>query len=177
MVKVVKKISIQLLKRLRGISLVVFDFEGVFTNGLVMISQNGTESIICNRRDSWGLHEIKRLGIKIVVINEEPGLAVEKRCQKLKLECKLGFTKDKLTMFKEILAREQIKPKYALYMGDDLVDLPCLKYAGSAITVADGAPECKKRADYITSKSGGQGAIRELCELILKARGSTIIKS
>jgi YrbI family 3-deoxy-D-manno-octulosonate 8-phosphate phosphatase len=110
---------------------------------------------------------MKRLGIKMVVINKGLDPAVGKRCQKLKLEYRYDATKDKLSILKDVLAREQIKPESVLYIGDDMIDLPCLEYAGLAVTVADGAPECKKSADYITAKNGGQGAVRELCELIV----------
>ncbi|OGN05673.1 MAG: hypothetical protein A2831_00635 [Candidatus Yanofskybacteria bacterium RIFCSPHIGHO2_01_FULL_44_17] len=166
-----QKLSFKVSEKLKYIRLIAFDFDGVFTNGLFMLSQDGTESIICNRRDSWGLNEMKRLGIKMVVINKGLDPAVSKRCQKLKLEYKYDATKDKLSILKDVLVREQVKPESVLYVGDDTIDLPCLKYAGLAVTVADGASECKKAADYITEKNGGQGAVRELCELIVVAKG------
>jgi len=163
------KISAELAKKIKNIKLMAFDFDGIFTDAKVIIDQDGRESIICSRRDSLGTNQLKRIGIKLAVISMEPNPIVMKRCEKLKIECLVG--NEKLPIFRNLIKREKLKASEAAFMGDDLNDLDCLEDAGLALTVADGAEQCKKIADYVTTKRGGDHAVREVCDVIMKTRG------
>jgi|SRR3989344_2556100 len=154
-----------LISKLKKIRLLVLDFDGVFTDGKVYINQDGVESVVCSRRDSLGLNLLRQRGIKLSVVTAETNPVVVKRCEKLKIE--LIQSQDKLASFKNVISREGLKSDQAAYMGDDINDLECLKYAGFSFTVKDGAPECLKAAGYITKRKSGDHALREVCDLIL----------
>ena len=152
---------------IEGIAVIVFDFDGVFTDGKVIISQDGTESVVCSRRDSLGINFLKEKGIRSVVISKEKNAVVTKRCEKMGIECFHGVD-DKLPLLKRFLTTNNILREEVCYVGDDLNDLECLEFAKIGITVADGAPECKAVADYVTSRNGGDHAVREIADLFLK---------
>ncbi|MEK7536884.1 MAG: HAD hydrolase family protein [Patescibacteria group bacterium] len=164
-----KKISADLNRKLKKIKLFALDFDGVFTDAKVYLNQDGIETVVCSRRDSLGMNLLKKEGIKFVVISMESSPVVAKRCEKLKIEM-LYSPDDKLSSFKSLIKRERMNIEEVAYMGDDLNDLDCLKYAGVAFTVKDGASECLKIADYATKRQGGDHALREVCDLILGAR-------
>lgn len=164
-----KKIKRDLIKKLKKIKLFALDFDGVFTDGKVYLNQDGVETVVCSRRDSLGMNLLKKEGIKFAVLSMEPNPIVAKRCEKLKIEM-LYNPNDKLTLFKDLIKREKVKTEEVAYMGDDLNDLECLKYAGVAFTVKDGALECLKVADYVTERQSGDHALREVCDLILSSR-------
>ena len=161
-----KKIKRDLIKKLKKIKLFALDFDGVFTDGKVYLNQDGVEMVVCSRRDSLGMNLLKKEGVKFVVLSMEPNPIVAKRCEKLKIEM-LYSPNDKLSLFKDLIKREKVKIEEVAYMGDDLNDLDCLKYAGVAFTVKDGASECIKAADYVTKRQSGDHALREVCDLIL----------
>ena len=150
----------------KGIAVIVFDFDGIFTDGKVTVSQDGTESVVCSRKDSLGINFLKEKGIRSVVISKEKNPVVMKRCEKMAIDCFHGID-DKLPLLKRFLKQNNIPKEEVCFVGDDLNDLECLKYAGMAITVADGAPECKAVADYVTSRNGGDHAVREIADLFL----------
>lgn len=162
-----KKISAVLERKLKNVKLISFDFDGVFTDGRVYVNQDGVETVVCSRRDSLGLNQIRKLGIKLAVISMEPNPVIAKRCKKLNIPVYTG--KEKLPIFKKVLSQEKLKPSQVAFFGDDLNDLECMKYAGIAFTVSDGAPDCLKVADYSTERKSGNHAVREICDLILKA--------
>lgn len=164
-----RKIKRDLIKKLRKVKLFALDFDGVFTDGKVYLNQDGVETVVCSRRDSLGMNLLKKEGIKFVVLSMEPNPIVAKRCEKLKIEM-LYSPDDKLSLFKDLIKREKVKIEEVAYMGDDLNDLDCLKYAGTAFTVKDGALECLKAADYVTERQSGDHALREICDLILSVR-------
>lgn len=160
-------------QKLKKIKLFALDFDGVFTDGNVYLNQDGVETVVCSRRDSLGMNLLKKEGIKFVVLSMEPNPIVAKRCEKLKIEM-LYSPNEKLSLLKDLIKRESVKIEETAYMGDDLNDLDCLKYAGVAFTVKDGAPECLKVADYVTRRQSGDHALREVCNLILSARHNEI---
>ncbi len=160
-----------LVNRIKNLKLVAFDFDGVFTDGKVICHQDGTESVICSRKDTLRFPDIRALGMDLIVISKEQNPVVEARCRKMKVECFQGVD-DKLVLFKSLLAKKNVSPQEAAFMGDDTNDLGCLEHAGVAFTVADGHPECKDIADYVTRRNGGDHAVREICDLILAVRGT-----
>ena len=152
---------------IENITVIVFDFDGVFTDGKVTVSQDGAESVVCSRRDSFGINLLKEKGIRSIVISKEKNTVVMKRCEKMGIECFHGVD-DKLPLLKHFLTTNNFRREEVCYVGDDLNDLECLEFAEIGITVADGVPECKAAADYVTSRNGGDHAVREIADLFLK---------
>ena len=164
-----KKTKNNLREKLKKLKLIAFDFDGIFTDGKVAVNEDGVESIVCSRKDSFGLNLLQKMGLQLVVITREPNKIVLIRSKKIGLEC-INNTLDKLGDFKKIISKKRIKPGEAAFMGDDLNDLACMKYAGTAFTVSDAHPDCKSIADYITIRKGGDHAVKEVCDLIISAR-------
>ncbi len=148
------------------IAALVLDFDGVFTDNKVIVFQDGTEGVVCHRGDGWGLSQLIGKGLPIVVISTEENPVVQARCRKLGLECIQG-QKDKGAVLKRWLDDRGIDAMNAIYIGNDLNDLSCMKMAGCPVAVADAHPEIKTIARVVLNQKGGQGAIRELAELIL----------
>lgn len=157
----------ELENKLKKLKLVAFDFDGVFTDGKVMLSQDGTESVVCSRKDGMGIHLLKQAGLKVIVISNEQNPVAAKRCQKLGIEC-YQTSEEKLPLLKHVLENNSVVISETAFVGDDVNDIDCLRAVGIAITVADGHLECKKVAHYITAKNGGDHAVREVCDLILR---------
>ncbi|MBF0239531.1 MAG: HAD hydrolase family protein [SAR324 cluster bacterium] len=144
---------------------VVFDFDGVFTDNRVIVNENGMEAVLCNRSDGIGLGRVRKLGISMFVLSTETNPVVSKRCEKLHLECIQGCVEKHQTL--EILLKERcISPEETLFLGNDVNDLECLKMVGFPVVVADAYPEVKEVACWITNRNGGDGAVRELCDLV-----------
>ncbi len=160
-------------RKLSPIKLVVFDFDGTMTDGFVYVDQTGHEMVKCSRRDSTGTGMLQKAGIVVGVISRETNPVVAKRCEKIKVPCWQGVEngEGKLEILKRIAEENNVKPEEILYMGDDVNDFAAMQFAGVKITVADGHKKLKTIADYITEAKGGEHAVREVCELILEARG------
>lgn len=103
----------------KGITVLVFDFDGVFTDGKVTVSQDGTESVVCSRRDSLGINFLKEKGIRPVVISKEKNPMVMKRCEKMGVECFHGVD-DKIPLLKKFIQMNNIRKEEVCYVGDDL---------------------------------------------------------
>lgn len=163
-----------LLERLKKNKLVAFDFDGVFTDGKVIVDQNGIESVVCSRKDTLRMKELKNIGIRLVVISKEKNPIIQKRCEKMEVEFYQGVD-NKIIILKKFLEENNILPHESSFVGDDINDVDCLKYLhkarGITFTVADGHRQCKKWSNYVTSKKGGDHAVREICDLILEAKG------
>ena len=155
-------------EKLRRIKLIAFDFDGVFTDGKVIVREDGVESVVCSRKDTLRFSELKDAGVRLVVISKEGNPVVAKRCEKMGVGCFQGVD-NKLDLLSKLILREGVLWENVAYMGDDINDLPCLKLVGVAITVADGDDKCIEVANIITSRNGGNHAVREVCDLILKA--------
>ena len=158
-------------EKLRAIRLFALDFDGVFTDNRVFVDDTGREMVACDRGDSLGLKMIreKRPDIKVVVISKETSGVVKARCDKLKIQALTGID-DKATALKELMAREGVSARETAFIGNDLNDLECIRLAGIGIAVADAVDEARKAADYVTRQRGGQGAIREVADIILGIR-------
>lgn len=163
------KIAVKLARKINGLKLIVTDFDGVWTDGKVIFSEDGTESVVCSRKDTLRIKEIKGLGIPIFVISKEGNSVVTKRCEKMGVTCWQGVD-NKLTLLKTLLQKEGVKPEETMYIGDDINDLACLQFVGLPMTVADGHPACKKVAAYVTKRKGGDHAMREVFDLILSTK-------
>ncbi len=148
------------------ISLVAFDFDGVFTDNRVYVDQDGRESVCCSRSDGIGIRKLDRAGIKSIVISAETNPVVEKRCAKLGIRCVAGC-KDKLSVLKAAMAESGVGRESVCFVGNDLPDIECLRYAGLPVAVRDSCPEVLDAAKYVTSAPGGRGAVREVCDMIV----------
>ncbi len=162
----------QFLDKLKKIKLLVLDFDGILTDGYVYFRQDGMETVRCSRKDSLGTNMLQKSGIDVVVISKETNPVVAARCQKMGVNFFHGVdTGDqKLDILKKYLQERNLSLEETVYVGDDVNDLECLKAVGTVITVADGHPDCKTIADYITERKGGEHAVREVCDLILESK-------
>ena len=152
-------------KQLKSIELVGFDFDGVFTDNTVYIDENGKETVRCWRSDGLGLARLKDIGIKTYIISTEKNPVVSMRAKKLNISVTQGH-EDKLPILKQIAKTNNLELRQIAYVGNDINDLSCLREVGFPIAVADAYPEVLKLAKYTTLKVGGNGAVREVCELI-----------
>ncbi|HHI78759.1 MAG TPA: HAD family hydrolase [Planctomycetes bacterium] len=160
-----------LQERLKKVRLLVLDVDGVLTDGKLYFDSEGRETKIFHVHDGSGLVYWRRLGFCSALLSGRDSPAVRARAASLKIdEVHLGL-KTKLETFEEILRRRGIHPEESLYMGDDLLDLPVLRAAGIAVTVPQGRPEVKAVCDLVTKAPGGEGAVREMVEILLVAKG------
>jgi len=147
------------------IKLVVFDFDGVFTNNKVLVNELGIESVICNRSDGIGLSRLNSIGVKSFIISTEKNHVVLKRAEKLKINC-YNDVSDKSKILKEICIAENVDLKNVCFVGNDINDIPALKICGFPIGVKDSYDEIKPYIKFTTKNKGGEGAVREICDLI-----------
>jgi YrbI family 3-deoxy-D-manno-octulosonate 8-phosphate phosphatase len=149
---------------IRTIRLVAFDFDGVFTDNSVYVSQDGTETVRCWRGDGLGLRQLDRLGLASLILSSEPNPVVTIRAQKLKIRVIQGCEEKRATL--ERLIREMdLTTAQVAFVGNDINDLPCLKLVGLPIVVQDAHPVVIPYARYQTRACGGYGAVREVCDL------------
>jgi YrbI family 3-deoxy-D-manno-octulosonate 8-phosphate phosphatase len=151
----------------------VFDFDGVFTDNRVTVLEEGREAVVCSRGDGMGIELLRKAGWPMVVISKETHPIVSARCAKLRLECQQGVD-DKLPVLRRWLEGHGFALERTLYVGNDINDLACLTAVGCPVVVADAHPEAARAARIILEKPGGQGALRELAELILSRYGGSI---
>ena len=150
------------------INLIVCDFDGVVTDNLVLTDQDGKETVTASRSDSMHIRTLREKGIEIMILSSEPNPVVLARAKKMGVEAihNVGM-KDKGRVLREVLEQKNISAENIIYIGNDLNDLPCFEIAGWAVAVADAYPEVIRAADFVLTKNGGRGAIRELCEMVL----------
>lgn len=164
-----KKTSVKKLQELASkVRMVVFDFDGVFTDNRVLVSEDGKESVFCNRSDGLGIERLKKTGIPIVVLSKEVNPVVSARCHKLKIRCVQGCS-DKLEWLKNESEKIKIPMGEMAYLGNDINDIECLKKVGLPACVKDAYPEVIAVSSMITKKPGGLGAVREFCDWIINA--------
>lgn len=150
------------------IKMIICDFDGVVTDNLVLTDQDGKESVVASRSDSMHIKKLHEIGIEVMILSSEPNPVVMARAKKMGVEAMHGIgMQDKGRVMREVLAQKNVKAEHVVYLGNDLNDLPCFEVAGWSVAVADAYPEIIRAADYVLTKTGGHGAIRELCELIL----------
>lgn len=154
---------------LKSIRLVVFDFDGVFTDNRVLVHQDGTEAVFCTRADGIGLNALARTGMGILVLSTETNPVVSARTKKLNIECVQGCD-DKWPVLRALLEDRGIAPSEVAFVGNDVNDIECLLQVGLGICVADAYPAAKKAAKVVTTALGGHGAVREVCDLFLSVR-------
>jgi len=157
------------IKLIQNIELIIFDFDGVFTDNSVFIDQNGIETVKCSRSDGLGLRRLDELGIKYCIVSTETNPVVTTRAKKLKIPVTQGHD-DKLSVVRKLALENNINMNNIAFMGNDINDKECLDEVGLPIVVADAFSEVIKKAKYRTKKPGGYGAVREVCDMIYKIK-------
>lgn len=153
------------------IELLVLDFDGVVTDNRVWVDEEGHEMVAAYRSDSLILGRLRQAGTQVVILSSEVNPVVAARARKMNVEAIHGVgLEDKARVLKNLLESRKIEPARVAYIGNDLNDLPCFDLVGWAVAVADALPEVLRAADYITTRPGGHGAVREVCDLILSRR-------
>lgn len=159
------------LPRAAGIKLLLLDVDGVLTDSTIVYGPQGYEMKAFSTRDGLGIRLLREAGVETGLITARSSETVRRRAEDLRLRHVYQGQGDKLQAWEQILAAQQLTAAQVAYMGDDWLDLPLLLRAGLAAAVADAVPEVREAAHYVTERPGGRGAVRELCELIIEARG------
>jgi YrbI family 3-deoxy-D-manno-octulosonate 8-phosphate phosphatase len=151
------------------IKMIICDFDGVVTDNLVITDQDGKESVTASRSDSMHIKKLHELGVEVMILSSEPNPVVMARAKKMGVEAihNVGM-QNKGRVMREVLEQKNVKAENVIYVGNDLNDLPCFEIAGWSVAVADAYPEVIRAADHVLTTTGGHGAIRELCEIVLK---------
>jgi 3-deoxy-D-manno-octulosonate 8-phosphate phosphatase (KDO 8-P phosphatase) len=160
----------RLLNKIRRVKLLILDVDGVLTDGRIVIDDAGLESKQFDVKDGHGLKILMRCGIGVVLLTGRRSRVVEHRAADLGITEVHQGIRNKAEAFEAILKRRQIAPEETACVGDDVVDIPLLRRAGFSVAVADAVLEARQVADYVTHHPGGRGAVREVCEVILKAQ-------
>jgi 3-deoxy-D-manno-octulosonate 8-phosphate phosphatase (KDO 8-P phosphatase) len=157
--------------RAKKVKLIVFDVDGVMTDGRIVLDENGTESKFFNVRDGHGIKMLVRAGIQAAIITGRSSKVVEYRGKELGIQYIRQGALNKAEVMGLLLKETGLWPEEAAFMGDDLVDIPAMKLAGLSAAPSDAVSEIIECAHVITDMEGGKGAVRELCEFVLKAQG------
>lgn len=151
------------------IELLVLDFDGVISDNLVWTDQDGREMVTASRSDSLLIKPLREAGVETMILSSETNPVVEARAKKMGLEAVQGLgLQAKGQALMRLLEQKNVDAAHVVYLGNDVNDLPCFELVGWSVAVADAYPEVLRAADFILSKPGGGGAVRELCDLILK---------
>src|SRR3989338_6526259 len=166
-----KKISPNLIKKIKSVKLLALDVDGVMTDGRIIYDDEGKETKMFDVKDGHGIKLLMRAGIDVAIITARESNVVLHRAKNLGIELVYQKAMDKILALEDILKKKRLTPKQAAYIGDELVDIPLLRKVGFAAAVKDAVDDVKKYVDYVTVKNGGYGAAREVCELILNTQG------
>jgi 3-deoxy-D-manno-octulosonate 8-phosphate phosphatase (KDO 8-P phosphatase) len=156
--------------RARGVRLAIFDVDGVMTDGTLYIGAEGEAFKAFNILDGHGVKMLQSAGIATAILSGRSSEAVERRAAELAIMHVIQGASDKLASFDALLARLGVEPLACAFVGDDLPDLPVMRNCGLAVAVANAVEAVKAAAHYVTAASGGRGAVREFCELVLRAQ-------
>ncbi len=158
------------LEQLGRVALVAFDVDGVFTDGRFYLADDGTETKAFHTQDGYGVRRLLESGVAVAVISGRRSGAVEKRMAELGVAHVILGSKDKVAALDDLCVALGIQPADCAYVGDDLPDLPLLEHVGVSFAVANAVPLLQERCDYVTTRPGGFGAVREICDLVVDAR-------
>ena len=158
-------------KRLQSIRLLLLDVDGVLTDGAIAYTEDRTETKVFNVKDGLGIRMLSQNGIETGIVTGRASSALLRRCRELGIDRIYDNVGDKGAVFETIIAESGCKAETIAFMGDDLPDLPLFNKVGLSIAVADAHEAVRDRADMVTAAAGGRGAVREVCERILKAKG------
>ena len=151
------------------LQLVVFDFDGVFTDNTVYVNERGEEAVRCTRADGIGLRRLETVGVEPLILSTETNPVVAARAGKLKIESISGST-DKLVDLQNIVRQRELDWVQVAFVGNDINDASCLERVGLPIVVADAMEEVAPLAAWTTHRCGGDGAVREVCDRVYQRR-------
>jgi 3-deoxy-D-manno-octulosonate 8-phosphate phosphatase (KDO 8-P phosphatase) len=158
-------------RRAAGVRLLLLDCDGVLTDGRITPVPGGDELKSFHTRDGHGLVMLHRAGLRSGVISGRTSRLVEMRAADLGVSFVRQGALNKIEAFESLISEAGVEPDRAAFVGDDVVDIPLMRRCGLAVAVADATPDTRAAAHYVTVAPGGFGAVREVCELILKAQG------
>lgn len=161
-----------ILEKAAAIRLVVFDVDGVLTDGALFIGDDGQEYKAFNSKDGHGMVMLQETGVQLAVITGRTSEVVRIRMESLGVQHVFQGKRLKLPAYEELKQRTALDDQQIAYVGDDVVDLPVMRRVGLAIAVQDAHPVAKRHAHWVTPSGGGRGAAREACELIMEAQGT-----
>lgn len=156
---------------LAKITLLALDVDGVLTDGTLAINGDGSETKFFNSLDGHGIKMWQRAGLKVALISGRASPPTERRAEQLKIEYVFQDCHAKLPVIEQLADQLGISRENMVFVGDDLTDMPVMRYVGFSVAVANAVDEVKKCADYVTTRPGGGGAVREVIEYILKSSG------
>ena len=156
----------------KSIRLIAFDVDGIMTDGGLYLSDSGEEFKRFNSLDGHGLKMLKASGVELAIVTGRISRCVELRAHNLGIMHVYQGIADKLETMKALLDKLQLSPQQSAFMGDDVVDLPAMLHVGMGISVPDAPQMVRDRAHYVTQRKGGNGAVREVCELLMRAQGT-----
>ncbi len=159
-------------ERLKKIRLLLLDVDGVMTDGRIIFDSNGVESKFFNVKDGHGIKMLQRSGVEVGIISGRESMVVTNRAKELGIAIVYQKAIDKLTPFRAILAETGLGEEEVAFVGDDVIDIPVLRRVGFAAAPPDAVAEVLPYVHLVTSKGGGWGAVREVCDLIMRAQGS-----
>ncbi len=162
-------IDAELINHMRQIKLLVCDVDGVLSDGKIYMGNEGEELKTFHTKDGFGIKALLNAGIEIAVITGRQSTIVTNRMNALGVKYVYQGQGDKLPAFDELLRELDLLPIHVAYIGDDVIDMPVMQASGMSIAVADAHPLVKECAHYVTTIKGGEGAVREVCDLILLA--------
>ncbi len=160
-----------LVEKMRRVRALISDVDGVLTDGRIIVNSEGVESKQFDVRDGHGLKLLIRYGIDVILVTGRKSRTVEWRAADLGIAEIYQGVWDKGAVFEEIIKKRNLAPEETACIGDDVVDIPMMRRAGFSAAVADAVSEVVDVADYVASRPGGRGAVREICEMLLKAGG------
>jgi len=157
--------------KLKNIRLLLLDVDGVLTDGSIIYDGNGLETKCFNVRDGHGIKMLQRHGVEVGIITGRSSIVVDIRAKELGINHVYQGSLKKLESYTEIKEKTGLADSQIAYIGDDVIDVPVLRRVGFAAVPLDGLPEVRAIAHYVSSYGGGRGAVREVCDMILKGRG------
>ncbi len=161
-----------ILEKAKHIKLVVFDVDGVLTDGSLFLGDDGQQYKAFHSKDGHGMRMLQDSGVDIAILTGRVSKVVEHRMQDLGIELVMQGHREKLPAFEALMQQTGIAAEDIAYVGDDVVDLPVMTRVGLAIGVQDAHPLVRRHAHWLTASAGGRGAAREVCELIMEAQGT-----
>ena len=164
------QVDSEIIEIAKQIKLLICDVDGVFSDGLIYMGNNGEELKTFHTRDGYGVKSLMNAGIEIAIITGRRSQIVENRMTALGISLIYQGQDDKVKAYQDICLKLGIAPEQTGYIGDDLIDWPVMEKVALKVCVADGHPLLAQRANYVTTIRGGHGAVREVCDLILQAR-------
>ncbi|CAH2030705.1 KdsC family phosphatase [Trichlorobacter ammonificans] len=161
-----------MMEKLKHIELLILDVDGVMTDGRIVWDANGVETKFFNVKDGHGIKLVQRAGIQVGIISGRTSPVVDLRARELGIELVYQGSLQKLESYADMLRRTGLADHQVAYMGDDVIDVPVMRRVAFAAAPCDALPEVRAAAAFVSGCGGGMGAVRELCDLLLKGRGA-----